>query len=93
MSNIEIINRPEMGPVLGPYSQIARARAGTHVYIAGQVGADIEGRIAAGFDAQCVQIYANIETALKAAGGGWEHVVQFTSYLVDRRYVAAQALS
>jgi enamine deaminase RidA (YjgF/YER057c/UK114 family) len=34
-----------------------------------------------------VQIYANIETALKAAGAGWEHVVQFTSYIVDRQYI------
>jgi enamine deaminase RidA (YjgF/YER057c/UK114 family) len=87
MSGIEIINPPEMGPVLGPYSQIARVRAGTHIYIAGQVGADIEGNIAEGFEAQCVQMYANIETALQAAGAGWQHVVQFTSYLVDRKYV------
>ena len=25
--------------------------------------------------------------ALQAAGAGWEHVVQFTSYIVDRKYV------
>ncbi len=84
MSGIEIINPPAMGPVLGPYSQIARVRAGTHIYIAGQVGADGTGAIAAGFEAQCAQMYANIATALQAAGAGWEHVVQFTSYLVDR---------
>jgi enamine deaminase RidA (YjgF/YER057c/UK114 family) len=87
MSNLEIINPPEMGPVLGPYSQIARVRAGTHVYIAGQVGADGEGKIADGFEAQCAQMYANIETALKAAGAAWQHVVQFTSYLVDRKNI------
>jgi enamine deaminase RidA (YjgF/YER057c/UK114 family) len=87
MSNIEIMNPPEMGPVLGPYSQIARVRAGMHVYVAGQVGADGEGKIAEGFEAQCRQMYANIETALKAAGAGWEHVVQFTSYLVDRKFI------
>lgn len=38
MSGIEILNPPEMGPVLGPYSQVARVRAGTHIYVAGQVG-------------------------------------------------------
>ncbi len=86
-NDIEIINPPEMGPPLGPYSQIARVRAGTHIYIAGQVGADGQGNIAESFDAQCVQMYANIETALKAAGAGWRHVVQFTSYIVDRRYI------
>jgi enamine deaminase RidA (YjgF/YER057c/UK114 family) len=93
MSNLEIINPPEMGPVLGPYSQIARVRAGTHVYIAGQVGADGEGKIADGFEAQCAQMYANIETALKAAGAAWQHVVQFTSYLVDRKNIPDYGLS
>ncbi len=87
MAGIEIINPPEMGPVLGPYSQIARVPAGTHIYIAGQVGADGEGKIAEGFEAQCAQMYGNIETALKAAGAGWEHVVQFTSYIVDRKHI------
>ena len=82
MNGIEIINPPEMGQVLGPYSQIARVRAGTLVYIAGQVGS-----ATADFETQCAQLYRNIEIALQAAGAGWEHVVQFTSYIVDRKYV------
>lgn len=32
-------------------------------------------------------MYANIEMALKAAGADWEHVVQFTSYIVNRKYI------
>lgn len=87
MKGIDIINPPEMGAALGPYSQIARVQAGTHIYIAGQVGADATGIVAEGFEAQCAQTYANIEIALKAAGAGWEHVVQFTSYIVDRKYI------
>ncbi len=81
--SIEILNPPEMGPALGPYSQIARVRAAQHIYISGQVGADATGAIAEGFWAQCAQTYANIETALKAAGAGWQDVVQFTSYLTN----------
>jgi enamine deaminase RidA (YjgF/YER057c/UK114 family) len=34
------------------------------------------------FDAQCSQVFANIETALTSVGAGWGHVVQFTTYLV-----------
>jgi enamine deaminase RidA (YjgF/YER057c/UK114 family) len=87
MNGIEIFSPAEMGPVLGPYSQIARVRAGTQIFIAGQVGADGKGVIAEGFEAQCAQTYANIEMALKAAGAGWEHVVQFTSYITDRNHI------
>jgi enamine deaminase RidA (YjgF/YER057c/UK114 family) len=83
MTGIEILNPKEMGPVLGPYSQIARVRASEFVIIAGQVGADANGKLAAGFEAQCEQMYSNIETALKAVGGGWSNVVSFTSYLVN----------
>jgi enamine deaminase RidA (YjgF/YER057c/UK114 family) len=34
------------------------------------------------FDAQCVQTFANIETALASQGAGWANVVEFTTYLV-----------
>ena len=34
------------------------------------------------FDAQCVQIFKNIEAALASCGAGWKNVVQFTTYLV-----------
>jgi enamine deaminase RidA (YjgF/YER057c/UK114 family) len=83
MAEIEIFNPATMGPVLGPYSQIARVRARETIYISGQVGADAAGVVAEGFEAQCAQTYANIETALKSVGASWKNVVQFTSYLVS----------
>ena len=86
--NIEIFNPKEMGPALGPYSQIARVRAGEFVFISGQVGADAAGNVADGFDAQCGLTYANIETALKSVGAGWGNVVQFTTYLVHSQDIA-----
>ena len=48
------------------------------------VGGDKAGNIIGvdDFDAQCVQVFANIETALKSVGAGWGNVVQFTTYLV-----------
>ena len=40
------------------------------------------------FDAQCVQTFANIETALKSAGAGWGNVVQFYTLLVHSQDIA-----
>ena len=35
-------------------------------------------------EAQCRQVYSNIEIALKSVGAGWSNVVHFTNYLVNR---------
>jgi enamine deaminase RidA (YjgF/YER057c/UK114 family) len=84
MAEIKIFSPDVLGKPLGQYSQIARVKASEFVYIAGQLATDREGRIvgADDFDAQCVQLFANIETALKSVGAGWGNVVEFTTYLV-----------
>jgi enamine deaminase RidA (YjgF/YER057c/UK114 family) len=90
-ADVKMINPDSMGKPLGQYSQIARAKgAGELLFIAGQIATDKAGNLvgADDFDAQCLQVYANIEAALKAAGGGWKNVVQFTTYLVHSQDVA-----
>jgi len=84
MAEIKIFSPDVLGKPLGQYSQITRVKASEFVYIAGQLATDREGRIvgADDFDAQCVQVFANIETALKSVGAGWGNVVEFTTYLV-----------
>jgi enamine deaminase RidA (YjgF/YER057c/UK114 family) len=59
-------------------------KASELLYIAGQLSTNREGQIvgAGDFDAQCVQVFANIETALKSCGAGWGNVVEFTTYMV-----------
>jgi len=82
---IKIINPDTLGTPLGQYSQIARVKGASElVFIAGQLASDKAGKVvgADDFDAQCRQVFANIEAALKAVGGGWGNVVQFTTYLV-----------
>src|SRR6267378_3648807 len=81
---IKIFSPDTLGKPLGQYSQITRVKASEFVYIAGQLAADRDGKVvgADDFDAQCVQVFANIETALKAVGAGWGQVVEFTTYLV-----------
>ncbi len=82
MADIKILNPDTLGKPLGQYSQITRVKASEYIFIAGQVGVDRNGKIADGFDAQCGQTFANIETALKSVGAGWGNIVQFTTYLV-----------
>ena len=82
MADIKILNPDSLGKPLGQYSQITRVTASEFVFIAGQVGADRDGKVGEDFDAQCTLVYANIETALKSVGAGWGNVVEFTTYLV-----------
>jgi enamine deaminase RidA (YjgF/YER057c/UK114 family) len=90
VTDIAIFNPASLGRPLGQYSQIARVRASEFVFIAGQVATDIAGNIvgAADFDAQCVQVFAKIKTALDSVGAGWGNVVQFTTYLVHAQDIA-----
>ena len=84
MAEIKIFSPDVLGKPLGQYSQITRVKASEFIYIAGQLAANREGAIigADDFDAQCAQVFANIETALKSVGAGWGNVVEFTTYLV-----------
>ena len=84
MAEVQIVNVPELGTPLGQYSHLARVKASEHLYIAGMLSADPSGKVvgAGDFDAQCVQVFANLETALKSQGAGWGNIVQFTTYLV-----------
>ena len=84
MAEIKIFSPDVLGKPLGQYSQITRVKASEFVYIAGQLAANREGATigADDFDAQCAQVFANIETALKSVGAGWGNVVEFTTYLV-----------
>ena len=82
MPQIQILNPDVLGKPLGQYSQVTRVKASEFLFIAGQVGADRDGKAADGFDAQCAQTFANIGAALASQGAGFANVVEFTTYLV-----------
>jgi enamine deaminase RidA (YjgF/YER057c/UK114 family) len=90
MPEIKIVNPDGLGKPLGQYSHMTRVKASEFLFIAGQVAVDRDGKVvgADDFDAQCVQTFANIEAALKSAGAGWQHVVEFTTYLVHSQDIA-----
>ncbi len=84
MPEIKIQNPAALGKPLGQYSQVSRVKAAELLFIAGQVATDANGKtVGAGdFDAQCVQVFANIDAALKSQGATFANVVEFTTYLV-----------
>jgi enamine deaminase RidA (YjgF/YER057c/UK114 family) len=84
MPEVKIINPDVLGVPLGQYSQIARVKASEFLFIAGQLATDKSGNLVGeqDFDAQCGQVFANIEVALKSQGANWSRVVEFTTYLV-----------
>ena len=84
MPDIKILNPDTLGKPLGQYSQITRVKASEFLFIAGQLATDKGGKVigADDFDAQCGQVFANIESALRSQGASFANVVEFTTYLV-----------
>ena len=82
--NMQIYNPETLGEPLGQYSHITRVKSLEFLFIAGMLSADKDGNIvgAGNFDAQCRQVFGNLEAALKSAGAGFDNIVQFTTYLV-----------
>ncbi|MGC1303970.1 MAG: RidA family protein [Caulobacteraceae bacterium] len=56
---------------------------GRTVYVAGQIGWDVEGRFPPTLAEQVRQALANIVAVLGEAGAGPEHLVRLTWYVVD----------
>src|SRR6202158_5938772 len=68
MVEIKMSNPASLGKPLGPYCQVSRVKASELVFIAGQTATDKDGKIvgAGDLDAQCRQVFANIEAALQS---------------------------
>lgn len=69
------------------FTQVVVTAAGglKTIRVAGQAPIDVEGSVVGVGDlaAQADQVFANVETAVTAAGGEIGHVVDWTFYLVD----------
>jgi enamine deaminase RidA (YjgF/YER057c/UK114 family) len=89
-NRITISNPATLPKPAGAYSHIAHVTAGDLLFIAGQVATDASGKVvgADDFEAQADQVFANLRAALQSEGADFQHVVQFTTYLVDSRDIA-----
>jgi enamine deaminase RidA (YjgF/YER057c/UK114 family) len=66
------------------YSHVARLEPGVRlVYLAGQVGEDVEGKLSSEFGAQVRQALVNLQIALVAAGAGISDVFKLTVLIAD----------
>lgn len=70
------------------YSHVVSARGRT-VYVSGQVAFDARGQLVGKGDlpAQTRQVFANLDTALKAAGATFNDVVKVNYYMLDASQV------
>lgn len=83
---MNFVNPPGLFKIPGLTHVVETAGAGRMVFLSGQLGLDNAGRIVGApgdFLAQATQAFENLKTALAAVGGGMEHVVKLTNYVVD----------
>ena len=74
-------------PVEGSYPQAVEVTTPVRwLYLSGQIPVAPDGSLAAGFTAQCDQVWDNIETQLAAAGMTLDNLVKVTTFLSDRRF-------
>jgi reactive intermediate/imine deaminase len=79
-------------PIRGYYSNCVRVSAGSMLFISGQIGTNMEGRVVSDDVAlQADQALRNIELLLKANGATMADVVKVTVYVTDIRYLDAIA--
>jgi len=87
----KIAMNPPMAPapIRGYYSSCVRVRAGSLLFISGQIGTDADGRLVGKDDvaAQANQALQNVELLLKANGASMADVVKVTVYVTDMDYL------
>jgi enamine deaminase RidA (YjgF/YER057c/UK114 family) len=73
------------------YSHVVEIKGpGRVVYIAGQLGYDVQGNLVGApgdFRAQATQAFENLKLALAAVGAGFGNVVKLNNYLTDMSHL------
>jgi enamine deaminase RidA (YjgF/YER057c/UK114 family) len=83
-SGVRLSNPPALSKPNG-YSHVAEVTSGKILYIAGQVSLDREGQLVGSddFRGQVQQVFANLNDAVRSAGGSFQDVVKLNYYCVD----------
>ena len=79
----QFFNPPDLAtPANNMYNHVVKV--GSTVYIAGQVSRDLDGKTAyvGDVEGQVRQVWANLEKAVRAAGGALGDIVKTTTYVV-----------
>jgi len=84
------LNPKTLAPPPGYTYVVETSGPGRTVYIAGQLGLDLDNKLvgAAGdFRAQCTRAFENLGAALASVGAGFGDVVKINNYLVDMTHI------
>lgn len=74
------------------YTHVVEVPGGARtLYVSGQIALDAKGNLigAADFAAQAEQVFANLDTALKASGASFRNVVKLNMYVTDMSQLKA----
>jgi enamine deaminase RidA (YjgF/YER057c/UK114 family) len=86
-------SNPKTMPSPRGFTQVVETSGpGRTVYLSGQLGMTPAGAFAGApgdFRAQAAQCFENLKEGLESAGGGFEHVVKITNFVVDMAHLPA----
>jgi len=89
--HLRFLNPKTLAPPPG-YTYVVEATGpGRTVYIAGQLGLDLDNKLVGGpgdFRAQCAKAFENLGFALAAVGATFDDVVKINNYLTDMAHIA-----
>jgi enamine deaminase RidA (YjgF/YER057c/UK114 family) len=85
MTNARFHNLPSLPKPPGYTHVVEVIGPGRLVYISGQLGQDRNGVLGADFRAQALQLFENLDAALRLVGANFRHVVKLNNYLLDVR--------
>jgi 2-iminobutanoate/2-iminopropanoate deaminase len=89
--NLQFKNPPELAKPNG-YTHVVIVNHGKLAFISGQVGLNSKGEISSDFAAQAKQAFANLKTALAAAGATPADIVKLNYYVVGLNHDKLAAL-
>ena len=85
MTNARFHNLPSLPKPPGYTHVVEAIGPGRLVFISGQLGQDRDGKLGTDFRAQFVQVFENLDAALRLVGVNFRHVVKLNNYLLDVR--------
>ncbi len=85
--HVTTIEAPDAPKVRTGYPQaVLVSNASRHLFISGQIPADVNDHVPVTFAEQARQVWANIDAQLRAAGMTADNLVKVTIFLSDRQY-------
>jgi enamine deaminase RidA (YjgF/YER057c/UK114 family) len=90
-AQVRFLNPKTLAPPPGYTYVVDTKGPGRTVYIAGQLGLDLDNRLVGApgdFRAQCEKAFENLGAALAAVGADFTGIVKINNYLVDMTHIA-----